>query len=146
MAFTNYMAQGLQNYLSAPGVAMPVTPAPNLFLALHDASPDADALLGEIAAYGGYARTPIILSPTAGADSQDLWNDQPVIFPVATANGALPILYYSIWDAQVAGNPICWGALDAATNWVLNSQIALATNLLRVQMPTSIMENCTPAP
>ena len=146
MAYTNFMAQGLQNYLSAPGVALPVTPAPNLFLALHDASPDADAILGEIIAYGGYARSAIILSATAGADSQDLWNDVPVIFPVSTANGASPITHYSIWDAQVGGNPLCWGALDAATNWVLNSQIALATNMLRVELPTSVMTGCVPVP
>ena len=149
MAFSDYMAIGLQSYMDfALPTDMPPSPAGGLFIALHTADPTALCDQGELVdpTFGAYARAPIELGPTAGATSQDIWNISPVIFPAATNTVATPITHYSIWDLQVAGNPLCYGVLDASTAWTTGVQIAIQTNLLRIALPTVPLTGCVPVP
>jgi len=141
MAFSEQFAIDLQNCLVSPGTDMPISPASSLFLALHTSDPTANCSVGELSGFG-YIRTAVVFGPQTTANSRDLENIAPVIFPPATDNSPSSVTYYSVWTDQAAGNPVSYGILDAPVNWSTGSSVAIATGLLRLELLIK-PANCT---
>jgi len=141
MAFSEQFAIDIQEYLSSPGVDMPINPASSLFVGLHTSDPTPNCSQSELVGLG-YIRTAVVFGPQTTANSKDLENIAPVIFPPATDNSPSSVTYYSIWTDQTVGEPIAYGVLDAPVNWTSGASVAIATGLLRLELLIK-PANCT---
>jgi len=144
MAASKYYTTSSANWANT---TMTPFPAPSaLFLAVHTESPTPDCSLGELPdGVDGYTRMAIALISSATATSDDLENEFPIVFNAATATNTDDLEYFSIWDAQVGGNPIFWGKLASPVLWTLNASLAFSTGMIRVELYNDLYD-CVIAP
>jgi hypothetical protein len=106
---SKYLALALFNATLNP-TRSALTPPAGLWLGLHTAAPS-DATYGTEATYAGYARqalnslTAETQNETVGGDVDVLvTNGSALVFPASTDSSSQSISYWSIWDAQKAGD------------------------------------------
>ena len=123
----------LNTFVTIP-TALHAPPGATLHLGLHTEDPTPDGSLGElIAGTDGYQRAPITLALSTTANSENLENSAPVIFPASTGTNADDIEYYVIYDAITAGNPLLYGKLASPVVWTDTASIAFATGMLVIE-------------
>jgi len=135
MALAEQYATHVANSLASTATVMPAPQGANLFMSLHTEDPTPDCSLGELVG-SGYLRTAISFDAVSVADSINLENNAPVIFPAATATIVDDVEFYGIWDDQLAGEPIAYGKLASPIVWTNLASVAFQTGMLVLELYT----------
>ncbi|MCG3176887.1 MAG: hypothetical protein MOGMAGMI_01851 [Candidatus Omnitrophica bacterium] len=135
--FSDYFESAILNWFK--GSTFPAAPT-NLYASLHSAGPDEDGSpTNELTSDGSYARVAIPVadwsSITQDGGLATITNDEPVVFPTATANYSGTATHFCISDASTSGNLIICGEL-ATPRAILNGDVdpTFAPGSLTVQV------------
>jgi len=105
----------------------PYTPASKIYLGLHTESPG-EAGTGVEVAGGDYVRQEVVFNAPADGSTA---NSDDVLFPVATASWGV-ISHFALWDAEVNGNALLYGAFTQAKQIEAGDQFKVAAGNMTV--------------
>ena len=122
MNLTNYLENKLVDHVLRKTT---YTSPTNVYVALHTGDPTEAGNVGE-ASFSGYARKQLTLgAPSNGIST----NTADLSWDVG---GNVTISHVTIWDAATSGNPLFYGALDAAKTVASGDIFRIPTGSLTV--------------
>jgi hypothetical protein len=113
MPFSQYFSDLTLNWFRGTTVAAP--PATNVYLSIHTADPGVTGVNADVstAVAGGRTTVPIsaLGAPAGASGGGRIISNTSLITVTSSAADTASVTYFGIWDADTAGNFLCYGIL-----------------------------------
>lgn len=135
MPFSQYFSDQTLNWFRGTTVAAP--PSTNVYLSIHEGDPGATGVNGDVstAVAGGRATVPIsALGAPAGAPGGGrIISNTSLITVTSSATDTAAVTHFGIWDADTAGNFLCFGILAQPVNVLVGDLLRFPVGELSIR-------------